>query len=233
MIVVICGQHRSGSTLAWQIVHELLSRTRSVSSPLRTPASRLRLHALRPRHVRMVKLHYSPALSKNQFPQRGAQYIYTFRDPRDVAASLIRKGRYSPEHQKRGPEAVTAMIRRELRGDAFWRTRESLWIGRYEDITQDISALVHSLAAFLQVSADDETVALISEHVSVERQRERVAEVRSGGIDPSLRITSNHITDGQEGAWRATLTPDEVAAIEDVAGDWMRAHGYSCEPPPR
>jgi hypothetical protein len=76
-------------------------------------------------------------------------------------------------------------------------------------------------------------VTRIGDHVSVERQRIRVADVRTSGVDPSLRITSNHITDGQEGAWRATLTPEEVAAIEDLAGDWMRAHGYACEQPPR
>ena len=233
MIVVVCGQHRSGSTLAWQIAHELLTTTRSVSSPMRTEPSKLWLHALRPRHVRMVKIHYSPAIDKRHFPQRGAQYIYTFRDPRDVAASLIRKGRYAPDHEKRGPKGVTSMIRRELRGDAFWRTRENLWVGRYEDITHDMPTLVASLADFLDVPVNDELIARITDHVSVERQRDRVAELRGSSIDPSLRITSNHITDGQEGAWRSTLTPDEVAAIEAVAGDWMRDHGYACEQPPR
>lgn len=233
MIVVVCGQHRSGSTLAWQIAHELLTTTRSVSSPLRTDASRLWLHALRPRHVRMVKVHFTPAMSKRHFPQRGARYIYTYRDPRDVVASLIRKGRYEPDHERRGSTGVQAIVRRELRGDAFWRTREDLWIGRYEDIVADVPGLVFSLAEFLRVPVDDATAARIIDHVSVERQRERVADVRASGIDPSLRITSNHITHGQEGAWRTTLTPDEVAAIEAVAGDWMREHGYACELPPR
>lgn len=233
MIVVVCGQHRSGSTLAWQIAYELLSTTRPVSSPLRTDPTRLWLHALRPRHVRMVKVHFTPALAQHRLPQRGAQYVYTYRDPRDVAASLIRKGRYGPDHEKRGPKGVKAMVRRELRGDEFWRTRENLWVGRYEDIVADMPALVTSLAGFLDVPIDDDLTARIVEHVSVERQRDRVADLRDAGVDPSLRITANHITDGQEGAWRSTLTTDEVAAIEAVAGDWMRDHGYVCERPPR
>lgn len=233
MIVVVCGQHRSGSTLAWQIAHELLTTTRPVSSPLRTEPSRLWLHALRPRHVRMVKVHFTPAVAKRHFPQRGARYIYTYRDPRDVVASLIRKGRYGPDHERRGSKGVQAIVRRELRGDEFWRTREDLWIGRYEDIATDVPGLVASLADFLGVPVDDELTARIGEHVSVERQRDRVADLRDASVDPSLRITSNHITDGQEGAWRSTLTPDEVAAIEAVAGEWMRAHGYVCELPPR
>ena len=234
MIVVVCGQHRSGSTLTWQVAHELLTSAQSesaqsVSAPLSTPRENLQLHALDPVAVRMVKVHFSPAMKKKEFPQRGARYIYTYRDPRDVAASLIRKGRYQPDHEKRGVKGVTAMIRRELRGDAFWRTRETLWIGRYEELAQDVPALVRSLAEFLSVPVDEDSVKRISDFVSVDRQRERVADVRDFGVDPSLRITSNHITDGQEGAWRATLTSEEVTAIEVTAADWMRAHGYVCE----
>ncbi len=234
MIVVVCGQHRSGSTLTWQVAHELLTSAQSesaqsVSAPLSTPRENLQLLALDPVDVRMVKVHFSPAMKKKEFPQRGARYIYTYRDPRDVAASLIRKGRYQPDHEKRGVKGVTAMIRRELRGDAFWRTRETLWIGRYEELAQDVPALVRSLAEFLSVSVDEDTVRRISDFVSVDRQRKRVADVRDFGVDPSLRITSNHITDGQEGAWRATLTSEEVTAIEVTAADWMRAHGYVCE----
>ena len=102
-------------------------------------------------------------------------------------------------------------------------------IGRYEELAQDVPALVRSLAEFLSVSVDEDTVRRISDFVSVDRQRKRVADVRDFGVDPSLRITSNHITDGQEGAWRATLTSEEVTAIEVTAADWMRAHGYVCE----
>ncbi len=233
MIVVVCGQHRSGSTLAWQIAHELLISARPVSAPMRTPSRYLRLHALRPRHVRMIKVHFSSSLRTGDFPQRGAKYIYTYRDPRDLVASLIRKGRYRVGQGRRSPKALRRLVRRELRGDAFWRTRTSVWIGRYEDFSDDIPALVRSLADFLDVAVDDDVVARICDFVDVERQRARVADVSSSGIDPGLRITSNHITDGQEGAWRRTLTPEELAAVERVAGDWMTAHGYPLELPPR
>jgi hypothetical protein len=233
MIVVVCGQHRSGSTLAWQIAHELLSGSRSVSAPMRTRSRHLRLHALRPRHVRMIKVHFSSSLRTRDFPQRGARYLYTYRDPRDVVASLIRKGRYQVGQPKRSPKALRQLVRRELRGDAFWRTRDSVWIGRYEDFSRDIPGLVRSLAAFLGVAVDEGDVARICDFVDVERQRGRVADVSSSGIDPDLRITSNHITDGEEGAWRRTLTPEELAAVERVAGDWMTAHGYPRELPAR
>ena len=233
MIVIVCGQHRSGSTLAWQVAYELLRSRHSVSAPMGASSRQLWLHALRPRHVRMMKVHFSPSMRRKQFPTWGARYIYTYRDPRDVVASLIRKGRYPIGHERRGPTGVSAIVQRELRGDKFWTRREHAWIGRYETISQDMPGMVRSLADFLDITVTDEEVERITAFVSPERQRERVRDVASSGIDPGLRITSHHITDGREGAWRTTLTPEEVAAIETIAGDWMDSHGYLRELPPR
>ena len=67
MIVVVCGQHRSGSTLSWQVAHELLTTVTSVSAPWSTPREDLRLHALDPLDVRMVKVHFSPVMKKKHF----------------------------------------------------------------------------------------------------------------------------------------------------------------------
>jgi len=42
-------------------------------------------------------------------------------------------------------------------------------------------------------------------------------------------VTGRHITSGTEGAWKTVLTPDEINAINEVAGDWPIANGYEIE----
>ena len=227
MIVVVCGMHRSGSTLVWQIAHQLLEgdpRTRVLAKP---PARRLGVLALNPWRIYMWKIHYRRSIKESDFPQQGARYLYTFRDPRDVAASLVRKGRWHSGHPRRSAQQLATIVHTELRGDKFWRKQKNVWIGKYEEFSQEIPQLIASIAAFLDIRhVDDAEVARIAAYVDLDRQRARSTLVRSDGIDTMTRVTTNHITDGSHGSWRGTLTDEEVTAIEQVADRWMRRNGY-------
>lgn len=221
--------HRSGSTLVWQITRQLLDGAPGLRNPRGVSTEEYPAAAANPDDLLMAKVHFRPALDRDEFPDEGARYLYTYRDPRDVVASLYRKGRYKPDDPERGARPSRLIVRRELRGDEFWTSKSDVWIGRYEDFRDDVPALVRTLAGYLDVPVDDARVTAIVREVDLAAQEERAKAAREHGVDDDLRVTSNHITDGREGAWRDTLTSDELVAIEAESARWLVEHGYDVE----
>ena len=221
--------HRSGSTLVWQITRQLLDGAPGLRNPRGVSTEEYPAAAANPDDLLMAKVHFRPALDRDEFPDDGARYLYTYRDPRDVVASLYRKGRYKPDDPERGARPSRLIVRRELRGDEFWTSKSDVWIGRYEDFRDDVPGLVRTLAGYLDVSVDDARVAEIVRAVDLAAQEERAKAAREHGVDDDLRVTSNHITDGREGAWRDTLTSEELVAIEAESARWLVEHGYDVE----
>lgn len=223
--------HRSGSTLVWQITRQLVDGAPGLRNPRGVEPEEFPAAAANPDDLLLAKIHYRGSLKESDFPDEGVRYLYTFRDPRDVVASLFRKGRFKPDSPKRGPHNSRLIVRRELKGDSFWRSRKGLWVGRYEDFQGAIPSLVHEIADFLDIDVTPERVAQITRDVDIEQQQERVWESRTAGVDPDLRVTANHITDGRHGAWRDTLTSEEAAAIETECASWLAKQGYELETP--
>lgn len=221
--------HRSGSTLVWQITRQLLEGSPGLRNPRGVSTEEYPTAAANPADLLMAKVHFRPALDRGDFPDEGARYLYTYRDPRDVVASLYRKGRFKPDDPERGARPSRLTVRRELRGDEFWTSKSDVWIGRYEDFRDDVPGLVRTLAAYLDVPVDDARVASIVREVDLAAQEERAKAAREHGVDDDLRVTSNHITDGREGAWRDTLTSEELVAIEAESARWLVEHGYAVE----
>ncbi len=221
--------HRSGSTLVWQIARQLVDGQPGLRNPRGIPTAEYPKAAADPNDLLMAKVHFRPALNREDFPDDGAKYLYTYRDPRDVVASLYRKGRAKPGDPERGARNSRLIVRRELRGDEFWTGRKNVWIGKYEDFRDDVPGLVRALADFLEVEIDTDGIAKIVADVDLAAQEQRAVAAKAHGVDDDLRVTSNHITDGREGAWRDTLTDEELVAIEAEGGRWLVEHGYAVE----
>ena len=221
--------HRSGSTLVWQITRLLLDGNPGLRNPRGISTTEFPAAAADGSDLLMAKVHFRPSMPREDFPDDGAKYLYTFRDPRDVIASLYRKARLKPEHPDRGARNSRLTVRRELRGDAFWRSKPGVWVRRYEDFKDDVPALIRDLAGYLGVPVDDQRVAEITAEVDLAAQAERAVQAKRHGVDDDLRVTSNHITDGRQGAWRDTLTDAEVVAIEGESALWLVEHGYQVE----
>ena len=229
MLVLVCGMHRSGSTLVWQITRLLLEGQPGLRNPRDVELKDFAAAAADPDDLLMAKVHYRPTVTEEEFPRDGAIYLYTYRDLRDAIASLYRKGRYTKRDPRRGPRNSRLAARRELAGNDMWTSMPGVWIAKYEDFRDDVPRLVRNLATTLQIDLTEERLTAICAEVDIDAQKQRVQAALVVGIDEDSRITQNHITDGREGAWRDTLTEGELGAIELESGAWLVTHGYTVE----
>lgn len=232
MLIVVCGMHRSGSTLVAQLVKGLLgaqSKPVTISdNGLGDTVDEMRSRAADPDQIWLVKVHQQARRFREGMPDEGALYLYTYRDMRDALASAWRKNRLQIGDIDRSPDTLQDFIRSQLRSAKVFEARKNIWIGRYEDFVHNLEGLAVELAQALNVEAPPSLIKSLVAAARPEEQKKRVRQLREG--DKTIRagsfITSNHITDGREGAWKETLTVAEAQRAESLAQPWLKAKGY-------
>lgn len=231
MLVVVCGMHRSGSTLVAQLAKGLLSACGKLTisdNGLGHSVEEMKARARDPERTWLAKVHIPRRVLRRALPDDGARYLYTYRDVRDALASAWRKNRFLFGSEERGAEIAAQFVREEIEIGAVFEDRRHCWIGRYETIVNNLPSLVDDLERFLDLSTSAALKQELVAEASPEKQRQRSQQVSSG--DRSVRldtfITTNHITDGRFGAWKETLSVEEAIAAEHAARSWLRQKGY-------
>lgn len=232
---VFCGgMYRSASTLQYQIVADLVERARlgqriAYARPEDFETVR-DVHRETP-GIKVFKSHrLTPAIA-DEFDDGNARAVYIYRDLRDVVASWIQKtGRSFESIDRKG--FVGNCIEQYDR----WTACPGVLVSCYETVTADLSGEVKRIRDFLRLPIADDTCDELAQAYSLDRQRERVADVAEGRVevedagkhafDSRMLLHANHIFSGAHGAWRSVLTVEQAKRVEAVARDWMLARGY-------
>ena len=131
-----------------------------------------------------------------------AQFIHLIRDPRDAFCSVReRAAKTTPRWGTKTPGRTAAEWCRGIHSGLAWRERPDRYREvRYEELVSQPEATLRPLFAFL-------------------------------GEPWAASVLENHPTFSTSvGRWRSELSAAEVAAIEAVAGETMRALGYPLSP---
>jgi hypothetical protein len=241
MDVLCAGMFRSGSTWQYNIACELLERVDSgqrlgfvegweyeqATSGEATP-------------VRVLKTHDAHFRFADSLMAGKARAIYSFRDLRDVAYSLMHKFKVSFE------EVISAdgLLRKCTRNDAFWTDLPNVLTQRYENLIQNADAMVRQIARFLGLETDHDMARLLAEAYSlphnVARADELARELREQGIDLDDKANAlacdahtllhwNHCRTGRVGAWKEVATAEQRLLLGEVCGDWLIRRGYETD----
>jgi hypothetical protein len=233
MWVFCCGMQRSGSTLQFQIAARLVEqagRGRRLAwvEPGRFPELRDR-YADEP-GLKVFKNHVCTDAMAAEFTRGNAVGIYSYRDPRDVFVSNMRKYACSFEELWCG-----GFLETSLWNYRRWTGLPRVLVSRYETMIGDLPAEVQRIAAHLGIALDPQACQQLAREFSVDKQQQRIAgfgaEALKDGYagaryDPESMLHTDHLQGGVVGGWRGRLRKGELALIENAAAGWLSEHGY-------
>jgi len=165
-----------------------------------------------PRHIRYL------ALLIERFPE--ARFLIIVRDGRDVASSWRKKGDFSLE------EGIDHWIRDNRAGELYWNHPRVMKF-TYEEFIAQTDATLEKILDFLGEPFEE----------GLKNYHERPRALYAADLaKPASEASADHlqyrnwqinqpIFDGR-GKWKKELSSDEVALIEQRAGDMLRAYGY-------
>jgi hypothetical protein len=166
--------------------------------------------------------------------------VYSYRDLRDVAYSIMHKLHTSFE------EAVLRrrVLHLAMSNDEFWAKQPRTLCQEYGAIAADPVGCIQEIADHLGIRIDRaESEALAAEY-SLEANRQRTEALRAAleeqGTDLSdsrnallndqdTLLHWNHVRTGQNGSWREQATPIQKAQLARICGQWLVARGYESD----
>jgi hypothetical protein len=153
----------------------------------------------------LLKVH-----GKNQeLLDRADLVLYSYRDIRDVLASMKRKWKQDPTL-----EDVDGLV-----SDCEFFEAKADYVMRYEDMIVDPAAEVARIADVLQIRVKAKTI--------LKRLGKIKERPDKGKVYNSTNLYhNNHVTDGRHMSFSEQLAHDFVAEVEDRHGDWLEAHRY-------
>jgi hypothetical protein len=238
MDVFCVGMYRSGSTWQYDVVSHLLEKHRGGRRlGFVTGEEFATLRGQGAGGWRVLKAHDAHPAFAAALARGRALAVYSFRDLRDVAYSLL--------HKFGGPfeEVIERQHRLHLclDNDAFWTARPRTLCQRYEEFLARPAAAALALAGQLGVELSGGEASALAEEYSLRANLWRTVELanrlRGEGVDlddpanaqrwdGQTLLHWNHIRAGRVGGWRAEATPRELAVLAGICGGWLIARGY-------
>ena len=210
-LILATGMLRSGSTWLFNVCRLLLEpRPNTYSCWIDDYDEILASKA----QTVLVKLH-APDVA---LAERADVIVTSFRDLRDVAASVLDMGWFS----KTAELTKCAMSARYC--DEFWSDHANLRIG-YHEIIKDPKLVTHILANTLGVKAEQSSI----ENVLVDINNMK-PNIESGYLhDKTNLLHIKHKLDGRPGSWPERLSLEASQIIEEENWRWLSDNGYEIQ----
>lgn len=233
MWIFCCGGQRSGSTLQFNLVCELVERLQIGQ----------RIEYVKPEDFPNIKAEYSnyngykifkshilTETIKAELLKGNALGVYSYRDIRDVVVSLMKKNNVSFNINK-----TKEITERYLAHYYQWmEVKEYLYIAQYENFYNNLEVEIDTVAHFLNLEVPYKLKKELAEFLNIDNQKELIAsssdenltKVDNNQFNKKYLLHTNHIYSGGVNQWKTQLSAHQLVQVEIVAYNWLLLHGY-------
>lgn len=233
MWFICCGMRRSASTLHYNIVKRVLPDAVDIGWIIHQKFEEIFFEVNDPKKSFILKCHpHLPSRSdvaRNLFDHGQAAGIYTYRDIRDVIASLkrLRPTMYTDRDSIDGLAMMYGDTRSIIHEDRLWRNEKNMMISRYETMMKNLEVEIACLLKFLykkgEVNALSYYPSVLANEFSIDAMRERAPKDK---WDKETTMWPNHVGTGEVGQWKKALTSEEIDIVMKHGKQWLIDRGY-------
>ena len=236
MIVISNGMLRSGSTLQYNVAACVLETAGALKrggfvGDFGKPEVRAKLETLKAADGWTIIKTHEPPLERAFYDER-VRVLFSYRDVRDIAASIRKKWRYPFEQIL---SDIDAMIEIERQfGDI-----PNVLVQSYNTLYHKLPEATRDIAEFLGIALTPKTLGAIAARNTLGTDG-KVEAINSGLINSLYRLFGlrayddrtllhhDHISSsrGRNGDWQNQFSPDEISTLNDRYINWLRAHSY-------
>ena len=186
--------------------------------------------------VNILKTHEAPL--ESAFYDENVRVLFSYRDVRDIAASMKKKWGYPFEQ-------ILAEIDAMIEIERAFSDIPNVLVQSYDMLYKDLPAAIGEIARFLAVPIDEVEIARLAAENSVETFQKRIESrskqplirllSRVSGrfrIDPKTQMHDNHISaaGGKDGDWTIVFSTEEIATLLNQYAGWLETHQYDVGP---
>lgn len=222
-LIVCAGMPRSGSTIQYRIVKEILKNKNNLIDLGwidKQDLNEIIYNKINQDKTILVKIHEYNPIFKKLNSKCDIKVITSFRDIRDVFVSLMafKKVGFEDVFSKYAFNKIISDFKK-------WQEFHSVYVGKYEEFYSELKREIDNISIFLNITIDNP----LKEKIYLSVVNTKVNSLSSPQYDPNTLLHSNHINDGSARQWKSKLTKIQIGIIQNIAKKWLIQNGYKIE----
>lgn len=233
--IICCGMYRSASTWQYLVASELIESTEighRIGYVTGANLPHIQNNTSDDDRILVLKCHDFHPIFGELIETGQAKAIYSYRDVRDVAYSLMQK-LMIPFEQIIAPDSL---FRQAVDSFYQWTNLPGILIQPYDDIENKSSFAVSRIAEYLGIQIDEQKALEIAKKFNLDANQARSQELakdfaRQGKnlalpenallFDPQSLPHWNHISQRHSTGWRYAFDPIKLSRLEPIVGQWL------------